>query len=154
RAAALVGARLRRGDRRQPGRESLPRKRPHPPARRARLPRPRQSPAGDGGPRRAARAYLRSRGLAMGRALDRLAGLPALFGYGRLTLRRSLATPTWRASGLGPAPVQSPVARAVAAETFPRLTLRRSLATPTWRRPGLARRPSNPRWQEQLRLRP
>jgi hypothetical protein len=51
----------------------------------------------------------------MGRALDRLAGLPALFGYGRLTLRRS---------------------RDAHLEAS-----------------GLARRPSNPRWQEQLRLR-
>src|SRR5881409_2851296 len=47
----------------------------------------------------------------MGRALDRLAGLPALFGYGRLTLRRSLPTPTRRRRGLARA-LQSPLARA------------------------------------------
>src|SRR3954451_11750807 len=81
---ALVGARLRAGGGREPGREPLPRRRSRASARRARVPRPLALPARNGRSRRPARARLRGRRLAMGRALERLARLPALLGEPRL----------------------------------------------------------------------
>src|SRR3954466_5129513 len=68
---ALVGARLRAGGGREPGREPLPRRRPRASARRACVPRPLALPARNGRSRRPARARLRGRRLAMGRALER-----------------------------------------------------------------------------------
>src|SRR5689334_22694647 len=85
-AEALVGARLRARDRREPGREPVPRSRPRPPARRARLPRPLSLPPRDGRSRRPARECLRVSGLAVGRPLDRLSGLPALLVNRRIAL--------------------------------------------------------------------
>ena len=59
---------------------------PRPPARRARLPRPLSLPPRDGRSRRPARECLRVSGLAVGRPLDRLSGLPALLVNRRVAL--------------------------------------------------------------------
>ena len=64
-------ARLRPRDRRQPGREPLPRGRSRAPAQRARLLEPRSRATRDGGARRGARARVRSGRLVVGRPLDR-----------------------------------------------------------------------------------
>ena len=84
RAEALVGARLRARGGRRPGREPLPRGRSRPSGRRPRVPRPLALPAGHGRSRRASRSCFCGRRLAMGRALEQLARLPALLGDRRL----------------------------------------------------------------------
>ena len=75
---ALVDARLRRGDRRQHGREPVRPRLDHLAAGRPGLPRPQPLPQGDGRPRRRAGARVRLGRLEVGRVLRRL---PALLDH-------------------------------------------------------------------------
>ncbi len=100
RPAPLVGARVRPGDRRQPGREPVSGERARSPARGEGVPRPLERQAGDGRARRAARARVRDRSAGSGAAAG--PGRPTTSTFPRPAVSAPRRTPDgWRAAPRG-----------------------------------------------------